>query len=68
VVSVSRIDFAPAGEWWASGARPHKVDCHCASDGYHCEHAQAVAEEAAERREMSGLSQPPYSYDEEAGW
>jgi hypothetical protein len=48
-----RIDFATAGQWWAAGGRPHKVACECGDSG-RCEYAQAVAEEAAERREMSG--------------
>lgn len=47
------IDFATAGPWRAAGGRPHKVGCRCGDSG-RCEYAQAVAEEAAERWEMTG--------------
>ncbi len=52
-----------AGEYWLNGRR-HAIGCHCGADGYHCEQRQAVAEEVAERREMSGT----FPRDPEAGW
>lgn len=81
---MSRVDFARAGQFWASGARPHPIGCDCGPDGYHCEIAQAVAEEADERREMAGRypcgARAPHAaadcpgcrgawgYDQEASW
>lgn len=50
-------------DYWRN-LRPHPVGCRCAPNGWDCEQAQAVAEESAERREMSGR----YPYSEEAGW
>jgi hypothetical protein len=47
-------------EYWNDPLRrPHPIGCHCAPDG-RCEQAQAVAEEAAERR--------AYPYEAESGW
>ena len=35
-------------EYWVD-LRPHPVTCTCAPDGYHCEWAQAIAEQEEER-------------------
>jgi hypothetical protein len=55
---MSTDTWGNAGGYWFNGRR-HAIGCHCAPDG-HCEQAQAVAEERAERR--------AYPYDPEAGW